>query len=418
MSLLAFSINHNTAPVEIREKVSFAPEKIDQALNTLRDCPDVNEAAILSTCNRTEIYCEIDNSNKDSVVKWFSQYHQIDEREIEPYVFMHPDQEAVRHVLRVACGLNSMVLGEPQILGQLKDAYSIASKAGTLGIFLNRLFQYSFSVAKRIRTNTAIGGSPVSVAFAAVSLAKQIFSDMTGHTALLIGAGDTIELTARHLNESGIENMIVANRTIERASLLAKEFNAKAIALSEMPEHLAEADIVISSTASQLPILGKGTVERAIKQRKHRPIFMVDIAVPRDIEPEVGAMQDVYLYSVDDLKEIIDEGMKSRQEAAQQAEEIIDTEVQHFMSWLQSLEAVSLVRNYRENAEDICKEVLDKAKRRLANGENTEEVMEELANQLTNKLVHQPSVQMKQASYAGRNDLLEAARILLNLDDE
>ncbi len=418
MSLLAFSINHNTAPVEIREKVSFAPEKIDQALNTLRDCPDVNEAAILSTCNRTEIYCEIDNSNKDSVVKWFSQYHQIDEREIEPYVFMHPDQEAVRHVLRVACGLDSMVLGEPQILGQLKDAYSIASKAGTLGIFLNRLFQYSFSVAKRIRTNTAIGGSPVSVAFAAVSLAKQIFSDMTGHTALLIGAGDTIELTARHLNESGIENMIVANRTIERASLLAKEFNAKAIALSEMPEHLAEADIVISSTASQLPILGKGTVERAIKQRKHRPIFMVDIAVPRDIEPEVGAMQDVYLYSVDDLKEIIDEGMKSRQEAAQQAEEIIDTEVQHFMNWLQSLEAVSLVRNYRENAEDICKEMLDKAKRRLANGDNTEEVMEELANQLTNKLVHQPSVQMKQASYEGRHDLLEAARILLNLDDE
>ena len=241
---------------------------------------------------------------------------------------------------------------------------------------------------------------------------------MTGHTALLIGAGDTIELTARHLNESGIENMIVANRTIERASLLAKEFNAKAIALSEMPEHLAEADIVISSTASQLPILGKGTVERAIKQRKHRPIFMVDIAVPRDIEPEVGAMQDVYLYSVDDLKEIIDEGMKSRQEAAQQAEEIIDTEVQHFMNWLQSLEAVSLVRNYRENAEDICKEMLDKAKRRLANGDNTEEVMEELANQLTNKLVHQPSVQMKQASYEGRHDLLEAARILLNLDDE
>lgn len=418
MSLLAFSINHNTAPVEIREKVSFVPEKMDQALSTLRDCPDVNEAAILSTCNRTEVYCEIDNSNKDAVVKWFSRYHQIDERDIEPYVFIHPDQEAVRHVLRVACGLDSMVLGEPQILGQLKDAYSIASKAGTLGIFLNRLFQYSFSVAKRIRTNTAIGGSPVSVAFAAVSLAKQIFSDMTGRTALLIGAGDTIELTARHLKESGIENMIVANRTIERAGLLAKEFNAKAIALSEMPEHLAEADIVISSTASQLPILGKGTVERAIKQRKHRPILMVDIAVPRDIEPEVGAMQDVYLYSVDDLKEIIDEGMKSRQEAAKQAEEIIDTEVQHFMNWLQSLEAVSLVRSYRENAEDICQEMLDKAKRRLANGDNTEEVMEELANQLTNKLVHQPSVQMKQASYEGRHDLLEAARILLNLDDE
>ncbi|MDH5593443.1 MAG: glutamyl-tRNA reductase [Gammaproteobacteria bacterium] len=418
MSLLAFSINHNTAPVEIRERVNFAPEKMDQALTGLRACPDVNEAAILSTCNRTEIYCDIDNGNQDSLVKWFSQYHQIDEREIEPYVFVHPDQEAVRHILRVACGLDSMVLGEPQILGQLKDAYSIANKAGTLGIFLNRLFQYSFSVAKRIRTNTAIGGSPVSVAFAAVSLAKQIFSDMSNHTALLIGAGDTIELTARHLKENGIQRMIVANRTIERAGLLAEEFGAKAIALSEMPDHLAEADIVISSTASQLPILGKGTVERAIKQRKHRPIFMVDIAVPRDIEPEVGNMQDVYLYSVDDLKEIIDEGMKSRQEAARQAEEIIDTEVLHFMNWLQSLEAVSLVKNYRENAEAICQETLDKAKRKLANGENPEEVLEELANLLTNKLVHQPSVQMKQASYEGRHDLLEAARILLNIDND
>ncbi|MDH5435763.1 MAG: glutamyl-tRNA reductase [Gammaproteobacteria bacterium] len=418
MSLLAVSINHNTAPVEIREKVSFASEKMDQALNELRAYPDVNEAAILSTCNRTEVYCDINNNNHNALVQWFSQYHQIDEREIEPYIFMHPDQEAVRHVLRVACGLDSMILGEPQILGQLKDAYSIASKAGTLGIFLNRLFQYSFSVAKRVRTDTAIGGSPVSVAFAAVSLAKQIFSDMTGRTALLIGAGETIELTARHLKESGIEKMIVANRTIERARLLAEEFNARAITLSDMPEHLVEADIVISSTASQLPILGKGAVERAIKQRKHRPIFMVDIAVPRDIEPEVGAMHDVYLYSVDDLKEIINESMKSRQEAAIQAEEIIDLEVMNFMNWLQSLEAVSLVKNYRENAEAIRLDILDKAKRKLANGENAEQVLEELANQLTNKLVHQPSVQIKQASYEGRHDLLEAARILLNLDDE
>lgn len=418
MSLLAVSINHNTAPVEIREKVSFASEKMNQALSELHAYPDVNEAAILSTCNRTEVYCDIDNSNKESLIKWFSQYHQIDEHEITPYIFVHPDQEAVRHVLRVACGLDSMVLGEPQILGQLKDAYSIASKAGTLGIFLNRLFQYSFSIAKRVRTDTAIGGSPVSVAFAAVSLAKQIFSDMTGRTALLIGAGETIELTARHLRESGIEKMIVANRTIERAKLLAEEFNARAITLGEMPEHLVEADIVISSTASQLPILGKGAVERIIKQRKHRPIFMVDIAVPRDIEPEVGKMQDVYLYSVDDLKEIINEGMKSRQEAANQAEEIIDLEVLNFMNWLQSLEAVSLVRNYREDAENIRLDILDKAKRKLANGENAEQVLEELANQLTHKLIHQPSVQIKQASYEGRHDLLEAARILLNLDDE
>jgi len=418
MSLLAVSINHNTAPVEIREKVSFAPEKMLEALAGLHACPDVNEAAILSTCNRTEVYCDVNNDNKDALVGWFSEYHHVDAREIEPYVFVYPGQEAVRHVLRVACGLDSMVLGEPQILGQLKDAYSIAGKSGTLGIFLNRLFQYSFSVAKRIRTDTAIGGSPVSVAFAAVNLAKQIFTDLSGHTALLIGAGETIELTARHLKDNGIKKMIVANRTVERANLLAAEFNATAIALSEMPDYLAQADIVISSTASQLPILGKGAVERAIKQRKHKPMFMVDIAVPRDIEPEVGKMPDIYLYSVDDLKEIIDENMKSRQEAAKQAEEIINVEVQHFMNWLQSLEAVSLVRNYRNNADEIRTEMLDKAKRRIANGDSPESVIEELATQLTNKLIHTPSVQMKQASYEGRHDLLEAARILLDLDEE
>ncbi|HKJ75996.1 MAG TPA: glutamyl-tRNA reductase, partial [Gammaproteobacteria bacterium] len=280
---------------------------------------------------------------------------------------------------------------------------------------LNRLFQHTFSVAKQVRTDTAIGHSAVSVAFAAVSLARQIFSDMGSHTALLIGAGETIELVARHLKECGIGRIIVANRTAERAHALASEFGGYAIALSEMPAHLAEADLVISSTASQLPILGKGAVERAAKARKHRPMLMVDIAVPRDIEPEVAQLDDVYLYTVDNLQEIINENLKSRQEAARQAEEIIDTQVTHFMGWLRSLSAVDVIRHYRENAERTRDEVLEYALRQLHAGKDPDAVMHELGRRLTNKLIHAPCVQMREASMEGRDELIEAARELFEL---
>lgn len=423
MSLIAFGINHKTAPVDIRERVAFAPGQLSDALKDLVSRPSIQEAAIISTCNRTELYCGLTNDsnsgleshNDPAVVDWFREYHKLDKRDIEPYLFLHPNQEAVRHVLRVASGLDSLILGEPQILGQIKDAYTAASEAGTLGGELDRLFQHTFSVAKQIRTDTAIGASPVSVAFAAVSLAKQIFSQLDQHTALLIGAGETIELAARHLHQSNIGRMIIANRTVENAHALAEEFGAYAITLPEITEHLAEADIVISSTASPLPVLGKGSVESALKKRKHRPMLMVDIAVPRDIEPEVSELNDVYLYTVDDLQDIITEGLRSRQEAAQQAEEIIDSAASHFMHWLQSLNAVSTIRAVRENAQHQRDEELERAMHLLQSGKDAQQVMTELANRLTNKLIHTPSVQLKQAGYDNRDEIFDVARELFNL---
>ncbi len=415
MTLLAFGINHKTAPVKIRERVAFSPEKLPEALRELTAHNAVAEAAILSTCNRTELYCGLDDADPEAVLSWFRAFHGLKPEEVDPYIYTHPDRLAVRHMLRVASGLDSLVLGEPQILGQMKDAYSTAHEAGTIGRKLNRLFQHTFLVAKQVRTDTAIGASPVSVAFAAVSLSRQIYSDLGEHTALLVGAGETIELVARHLHENGIRQIVVANRTVEKAHALAAEFGGYAIALNEIPAHLAEADIVISSTASQLPILGKGMVESAVKARKHRPVLMVDIAVPRDIEPEVGDLDDVYLYTVDDLQEIIDEGLRSRQEAAQQAEEIIDTQVAHFMGWMRSLQAVATIRSYRDRGEAMRNEVAEHALRQLRAGQNPEFVISELARQLTNKLIHEPCVQMKHAGYEGRLELLDAARELFNL---
>ncbi|MDX1519875.1 MAG: glutamyl-tRNA reductase, partial [Gammaproteobacteria bacterium] len=320
MNILAYGLNHATAPLELREQVAFARENLDDALHDLTGIGGVREAAILSTCNRTEVYCSLDARDDQRPVHWLSDFHGIHHDDIRPYLYAHPDANAVKHVLRVASGLDSMVLGEPQVLGQLKEAYQLALNSGSIGKLLNRLFQHTFHVAKEIRSNTAIGSHPVSVAFAAARLAQQIFGDLGEQTALLIGAGETIELVARHLHENGLKKMIIANRTVERSRKLADEFSAYAIALSGIPDHLAEADIIITSTASQLPILGKGAVESAIKQRKHKPVFMVDIAVPRDIEPEVGELDDIYLYSVDDLKDVIRENMHNRKQAALQAE--------------------------------------------------------------------------------------------------
>ena len=419
MTLIAFGINHKTAPVAIREKVAFAPEKMEQALHECLGNGDVSEAAIVSTCNRTELYTNINDDNDiSSLLNWFCQYHKLNKEDVEPYIYLHSNNEAVQHILRVASGLDSLVLGEPQILGQIKDAYNTASHAGTIGRQLNRLFQHTFSVAKQVRTDTAIGANPVSVAFAAVSLSKRIFADLSKHTALLIGAGETTELVAQHLTNQGVNNMIVANRTVERAQTLANKFEAEAIALSDMPERLVEADIIIASTASQLPILGKGAVERALKQRKHRPMFMVDIAVPRDIEPEVGELDDVYLYTVDDLHEVIEEGRQSREEAAVQAEEIVVNQVEHFMGWLRSLKGVDTIRAFREQAEAKRDEQLAAAQKQLAAGKDPEQVMNDLARTLTNKLIHEPSAQLNQAAHSGRKEMLETARELFKLEPE
>ncbi|WP_447593368.1 glutamyl-tRNA reductase [Aquipseudomonas campi] len=417
MAFLALGINHKTASVDVRERVAFTPEQLVEALQLLCRSTPSREAAILSTCNRSELYLEQGELAADDVLRWLADYHHLNIDELRACAYVHQDDSAVRHMMRVASGLDSMVLGEPQILGQMKSAYAVAREAGTIGPLLGRLFQATFSTAKTVRTDTAIGENPVSVAFAAVSLAKQIFADLHRSQALLIGAGETISLVARHLHDQGIKRIVVANRTLERASSLAEQFGAHAVLLADIPQELANSDIVISSTASQLPILGKGAVERALKQRKHKPIFMVDIAVPRDIEPEVGELDDVYLYTVDDLHEVIEENLKSRQGAAQAAEELVNAGVGDFMLRLRELAAVDVLKAYRQQAERLRDEELARAQRLLANGSSAEEVLAQLARGLTNKLLHAPSVQLKKISADGRFDALAVAQELFALDE-
>ncbi|HID44888.1 MAG TPA: glutamyl-tRNA reductase [Chromatiaceae bacterium] len=416
MTLLVLGLNHTTAPVDIRERITFGPDIIVGALRTLIETEGASEAIILSTCNRTEVYCYGCNLQPDRLQGWLARFHGLKTGDLTPYLYLHQEHKAVEHLLRVASGLNSLVLGEPQILGQVKSAWQTASDTGTVGKILGRLFQHSFSAAKQVRTDTAIGDSPVSVAFAAVSLSKQIFSDLSQQTAMLIGAGETIELTARHLQQQSIGQIIVANRTVAKAHELAEQFGGYAISLTEISTHLPEADIVISSTASPVPILGKGAVESALKQRRHQPMFMVDIAVPRDIEAEVKSLQDVYLYTVDDLEEVIQENLKSRQQAAEQAAEIIELKTTEFMGWLRSLDAVEMIQNYRGQANAIKQETLKKALRMLEKGSTPEQTLEFLANTLTNKLLHTPSSQLREAGSCGHQELLEAATTLFQLD--
>lgn len=416
MPLVTIGINHKTAPLDVREKVVFAPEQLNSALHELIDLPGMREAAILSTCNRTELYCNLQESAaNDRVIDWLGRYHQFDGGALRTYLYQYAEAEAVKHTIRVASGLDSLVLGEPQILGQLKSAYSAADEYGTLGKHLRRLFQHAFAVAKHVRTDTDIGASAVSVAFAAVSLARQIFGDLRNQRALLIGAGETIELAARHLLGNGLEHAVVANRTPERAARLATEIGGQPIALPDIPQVLHEADIVIASTASPLPILGKGAVERAIRRRKHRPMFMVDLAVPRDIEAEVGKLDDVYLYTLDDLEEVVAENIASRREAAEQAEEIVAVQTEHFMGWLRSQNVVSMIRGYRNRAEHARDDVLQKAQRQLAQGRPPEEVLAFLAQTLTNKLIHEPTTALDRAAREGRLELIAAAHELLHL---
>ena len=423
MSLITLGLNHKTTPLELRERLAFTPQNLKEALNSLIKVNGVTEAAIVSTCNRTELYCALhsdDPANDDPpqgedqrLIEWFSSFHGLEPTTLQGHLYIHGHKETIRHAMEVASGLDSMVLGEPQITGQMKQAYVIASHEGTVGQFLGRLFQHSFSVAKQVRTDTAIGSSPVSVAFAATSLARQIFGDLNDSTAMMIGAGETIELAARHLQSQNIKKIIVANRSLERAQNLAEEFDGEAINLQHIGDHLHRADIVIASTASPLPVLGKGTVERALKKRKHAPIFMVDLAVPRDIEPEVNSLDDVYLYTVDDLQEVITENLQSRQQAAQQAHEIIDEKVEHFLDWQRSLVAVDVISELRSTAMEFSDEVLSKALKQLAAGQNAEDVVTFMAHTLTNKFLHQPSTELRKAGEEERHDLIQAARRLL-----
>ena len=416
MTLLALGINYQTAPVSIREKLAFSTETLSIALQDLLCVKSVEEAAILSTCNRTEFYCTTEFDNQNVLIDWISQNKQLSAKELTPFLYSHTDNHAIRHMFRVACGLDSMILGEPQILGQMKTAYQTACDAGTIGKLLGKLFQHTFTAAKKVRTDTAIGSSPVSVAFAAVQLAQQIFDKLSEQTALLIGAGETIELAARHLNQQGIGRIIIANRTFEKAHTLAAQFNGYAISLAEIPNHLAEADIVIASTGSTLPILGKGSVESALRKRKRKPMFMVDLAVPRDIEAEVEQLADVYLYTVDDLQHTIEQNMQSRRQAAEQAEEIIDTQVDYFLAWLRAQNAQNLIKNYRSQAEVVRDDALQKALLSLNNGVPAEIALQRLAHTLTNKLIHTPSTQIRVAAENERHDVLAAALEIFQLN--
>ena len=416
MALLSLGINHLTAPVDIREKIAFAPEQVTHALHELQDIPAVNESVIVSTCNRTEIYCDASSDCSDVITHWLTAHHGITENSLSPYLYHHFDREVARHLFRVASGLDSMVLGEPQILGQLKDSYDRARGDNAINSILDRLFQHSFSVAKRVRTDTEIGSNPVSVAFAAVNLSRQIFGSLEASHALLIGAGETIELVSRHLKSQQIGSVTIANRSLDRARLLADQIDADAIQINAVPEHLARADIVISSTASQLPILGKGAIESALKQRKHRPIFMVDLAVPRDIEPEVGKLQDIYLYTVDDLKSVVDENLRGRELAAEAALEIVNLEVTLFDQWLTTHQSADQIRQLRDGAELVKRQAIDKAMAQLANDADPQQALERLANEITNKLMHKPTIEMRKALQEGDEERVRLLKSLINPD--
>jgi len=405
MTLFALGLSHTTAPLPVRERVVFHVEKLFDALGELTRGKSVAEAAILSTCNRTELYLSAEQPQ--AAAEWLAQYHRLNPSEISPYLYTLPEEQAVRHAFRVASGLDSMVLGEPQILGQLKDAVRTAQAAGTLGTVLHKLFQRTFAVAKEVRSTTQVGASSVSMAAAAVKLAARIFPSLKDQSVLFIGAGEMIELSATHFAAQAPARITVANRTLERGQALAHRFNGRAIELRALAEHLQEYDIVVSCTASSLPILGKGLVERALRARKHRPIFMVDLAVPRDIEVEVSELDDVFLYTLDDLQGIVSGNLDARRASVEQAEAIIETQVGQFMHWMQARAAVPLIRQLREQGEAARRHELERALKLLHKGEDPTQVLEALSQGLTNKLLHGPTQALNEAAGAERRALAE-----------
>ena len=417
MSIVALGLNHTTAPLELRERASVDDRGISSALQSLSSFPGVSEAAILSTCNRTDLYCGV-GTGQDAPTRWFDEFLGIDRGDLAGHLYVHREDAAVRHVMRVASGLDSMVLGEPQILGQLKQAYGLARREGSLGVVLDKLFQRSFSVAKRVRTDTDIGSSPVSVAYAAVTLAHRIFGDFGVRTALLVGAGETVELCARHLASGRIGRMVIANRTLDHARRIATALGAYAISLDEVPLHLGEADIVISSTGAREPIITFEQTRAAVRGRRRRPMFMADLAVPHDIDRGAGDLPDVYLYTVDDLADVIEEGRQRRVAAAGVAEGIIDQQVGEFMAWMRGRRVSSLIVRVRESAAAAQDDVLHKARRRLESGEPADEVIEYVARTLTNKLLHAPSTGIREAGARDRGDIVEAARLLFGVTEE
>jgi glutamyl-tRNA reductase len=416
MQLFAFGINHQTAPLAVREQVAFNVDGMESALRDLVDNGSAKEAAILSTCNRTELYCNA--AQPVQVVDWLAHYHRLARKDIDPYLYTLPRELAVKHSFRVASGLDSMVLGEPQILGQMKQAVRQAEQAGTLGFLLHKLFQRTFSVAKDVRTQTEIGANLVSMAAAAVRLAERIFPSISEQSVLFIGAGEMIELNAVHFAARSPRRITVANRTLERAHELSRRVNGHSITLNELPEQLAQHDIIVTCTASPLPILGKGMVERALKVRKHRPLFIVDLAVPRDVEAEVAELGDVFLYTVDDIAEVVKDGLDARQDAVREAEVIIDSGVADFVHWMESREVVPTIRALRDHAERSRRQEMGKALRLLAKGENPEQVLELMSNSLTNKFLHAPTHALNQVHGDDREAFLDVIHRLYQLNPE
>ena len=417
MPLQILGLNHNTAPVEIREQVVFSGDDVARALNSMTNLKGVDEAVLLSTCNRTEFYVVTDEGGRDRLREWLHSERNLDQS-FGDSLFTLDDDEAIRHLFRVACGLDSMVLGETQILGQLKDAFRYAQDAGTLGQQLGRLMQHTFAVAKKVRTDTKIGASPVSVASAAVSLANQFFAGFSQHTALLVGAGATVELLAKHLATRDIGRLFVANRNIERARELAGRHGGFAVPLSEIEGTLPEADILITSTASPEPVIRLEQMKSAIKARKRKPVFAVDIAVPRDIEAEVGDLEDVYLYTIDDLNKVIQQGQGNREAAAIEAGRLLDDEILRYQNIERSKQAVPVIAALREHSESMRDEVNVQAKRRLAKGESANDAIEYATAALMKKLLHEPSIALRKAAEDSDEDLIDAVRNLFDLNTD
>jgi glutamyl-tRNA reductase len=418
MPFIALGLNHQTAPIALRESVAVEAGLLPEALKTLQALNGVHEAAVLSTCNRTEIYAHIDTGAEVHLLFWLSQQHGLSADSLQTYCYQHHDAHAVKHLFRVAAGLDSLILGEPQILGQVKMAWQAARDAQSVNGMLDRLFQQTFSVAKRVRTDTRIGAHPVSVAYAAVRMAQRLFTEMDSAAVMLIGAGDTIELAARHLSDANVKRLLIANRTLEHAQVLASQHGGVALPLHDIDRHLFEADIIISATASREPILNKQMIQAALKARKNKPMFLLDLAVPRDIAADVAELPDVYLYTVDDLEQVIEDNRASRREAANEAEVIIDLQVQHFVAWSQAQGNQNALKKLRSSGEQTRDTLLEQAREQLSNGQDPGIVLELLAHQLTNKLLHSPSAALRQAALRGDTELLRAAEKLYSNDNQ
>lgn len=410
MVFVACGINHKTAPLQVREKVALPVAMHDLFINNLLKLPEVNEAAILSTCNRTEIYC--DTSNPEIIGNWLAEEHQLNQRDLSPFLYLHKDYQGIKHTLRVASGLDSMMIGEPQILGQMKQAYQNACRLGSISTQLRPVFEYVFSASKRIRNRSGIGTNPVSIAYAAVQLISRLHPNVESLNVFLIGSGETASLVAKYLHQQGAQHFMVASRNLDNAQKLADVFHAKTLSITDIPQNLAAADVVISATACPLPFINKSLVEHALKQRHHKPMFFLDLAVPRDIEPNVADLDNVELYNIDDLQEIIENGMDKRRNAALQAEQLIESELDNYLRWHRSLKASDIICNYRHAMEELAQQELQRALKKLASGQCQQEVLHEFGERLVKKLTHNPTTGLKQIAWDGKEELLTFAKYL------